>query len=61
MQADQLAVNGGPPVRTEPLPPRRPFGIEDAAEVLDAMEQPALAAAVRELMMERLHGAGGDA
>jgi Fe-S cluster assembly protein SufD len=32
-----------------------------AAEVLDATEQPALAAAVRELMMKRLHAAGDDA
>jgi len=34
---EKLAIEGGEPVRTEPLPPRRPFGLEDAVEVLDAL------------------------
>ena len=37
MSEEKLAVDGGTPVRAEPFPRRRPFGIEDAVEVLDAL------------------------
>jgi dTDP-4-amino-4,6-dideoxygalactose transaminase len=37
MSEERLALEGGQAVRTRPLPPRRPFGIEDAVEVLDAL------------------------
>lgn len=33
----KLAINGGAPVRTEPLPERKSFGPEEEAEVLDAL------------------------
>ena len=36
--ADQLAINGGPPVRTDPLPPRRLFGEEEKQAVLELFD-----------------------
>ena len=38
MSTDKLAVNGGQPVRETAFPHRRPFGLRDASEVLEALE-----------------------
>jgi dTDP-4-amino-4,6-dideoxygalactose transaminase len=37
-----LAVDGGTPVRTQPFPGRDPFGLADAQQVLEALEQQTL-------------------
>ncbi|MFQ6097373.1 MAG: DegT/DnrJ/EryC1/StrS family aminotransferase [Armatimonadota bacterium] len=37
MSDERLAIEGGTPVRTEPLPGRSPFGLDDVAEVVDAL------------------------
>ena len=37
-----LAIEGGSPVRTRPFPTRRPFGLADAQQVLDALDQQTL-------------------
>lgn len=37
-----LALEGGAPVRTRPFPKRNPFGLEDAQQVLDALNQQTL-------------------
>jgi dTDP-4-amino-4,6-dideoxygalactose transaminase len=37
-----LAIEGGKPVRTHPFPARRPFGLADAEQVLDALGQQTL-------------------
>lgn len=39
MATEKLAVDGGVPVRTEPFPARAPFGLEDVAQVLQALQQ----------------------
>lgn len=35
--AERLAIDGGEPVRKDPLPPRRPFGPEEAEEIRQAL------------------------
>jgi dTDP-4-amino-4,6-dideoxygalactose transaminase len=37
-----LAIEGGAPLRTHPFPDRRPFGADDAQQVLEALEQQTL-------------------
>lgn len=37
-----LAINGGTPVRTRPFPGRQPFGLPDAQQVLEALNQQTL-------------------
>jgi perosamine synthetase len=37
-----LALEGGTPVRTHPFPDRRPFGLADAQQVLEALNQQTL-------------------
>lgn len=37
MTEEKLAIEGGRPVRTEGFPSREPFGLEDAAELLDVL------------------------
>lgn len=37
-----LAIEGGTPVRTRPFPPRAPFGLADAQQVLEALDQQTL-------------------
>lgn len=37
MMEDKLAIEGGEPVRRQPFPPRKPFGLEEAKEVLEAL------------------------
>jgi len=39
MSDGKLAIDGGTPVRTRPMPRRKPFDISDALEVLDALNQ----------------------
>lgn len=42
MSAEKLAIDGGTPVRTDPFPGREPFGLEDAAQVLEALQNQTL-------------------
>jgi len=37
MLQEKLARDGGQPVRTAPFPPRAPFGVDDAMEVMEAL------------------------
>ena len=37
-----LAIEGGKPVRTHPFPERRPFGLADAQQVMEALNQQTL-------------------
>lgn len=39
MAGDKLAIDGGSPVRTSPFPGRSPFGLEDAAQLVAALQQ----------------------
>lgn len=39
MSTEKLAINGGTPVRTAPFPAREPFGLQDAAQLVQALEQ----------------------
>jgi len=39
MRAEKLAIKGGTPVRTKPFPRRQPFGLDDALEVIQALNQ----------------------
>jgi perosamine synthetase len=38
----RLAIHGGTPVRDRPFPDRRPFGLADARQVLEALDQQTL-------------------
>ena len=39
MSAEKLAIDGGAPVRTKPFPGRDAFGVDDVAEVVEALKQ----------------------
>ena len=38
MSTEKLAVDGGTPVRADPMPPRQPFGPDDLQEVREALD-----------------------
>jgi len=38
MSTETLAINGGTPVRTEPFPSRDPFGLDDAQQLLEVLQ-----------------------
>ncbi|MFQ6115991.1 MAG: DegT/DnrJ/EryC1/StrS family aminotransferase, partial [bacterium] len=42
MSTEKLAIEGGKPVRTQPFPRRHPFDLQDAAEILDALNSQTL-------------------